>query len=176
VGDAVGSVVLALFREGRRDFSVAEVAERAGVHRTTVYRRWPTRSHLVGEGLRLHHNRVVVPDTGNIADDMAELVVALAEYFRDPVEVGRNLAIADSSDPELGRLILEHWGPVEDRICDRIRRAVADGQLAPDADPLLVYGMLVGPLVGQSLLQREPMPVQRARDLAAAVLRAFEVR
>ena len=51
----------------------------------------------------------------------------LAAYFRDPVEIALNLAIADTSDPELGRLIVEHWGPIEDRICDRIRRAVSSG-------------------------------------------------
>jgi AcrR family transcriptional regulator len=174
VGDAVANGVLALFREGRSNFSVAEVAERAGVHKTTVYRRWPTRAQLVGEGLRVHHNRVCVPDSGSITDDIRELALALAEYFRDPVEITLNLAVADTSDPELGRLVMEHWQPVEDRICDRIRRAVAAGQLAPNTDAMLVYGMLLGPLIAHPLFHGGPMPPQQVRALAAAVVRAFD--
>lgn len=46
------AVALALLREkGYRELNVDEVAERAGVAKTTVYRRWPTKGALVAAAL-----------------------------------------------------------------------------------------------------------------------------
>lgn len=81
---AVGEAVLALMREGQSGFSVAEVDERAGVHRTTVYRWWPTPADLVREALTLHATRLVVPDTGCWHGDVLALAVDFADFSRTP--------------------------------------------------------------------------------------------
>lgn len=49
-----------LAERGYRDLTVDAVAERAGVAKTTVYRRWPTKGALVAATL--------APPSGNAAD------------------------------------------------------------------------------------------------------------
>src|SRR5580658_8453688 len=47
------------------DLSMENIAARAGVHKTTVYRRWPTKADLVADAIRARSQAVVpLPDTG----------------------------------------------------------------------------------------------------------------
>lgn len=64
-----------LTREGFAGFSVERVANAAGVNRTTIYRRWPSKVDLlrsVIEPLLVPYARV--PDTGNSTQDLATLL------------------------------------------------------------------------------------------------------
>ena len=54
--------------------SVENVALRAGVHKTTVYRRWPDRETLVADALTdTVAQGVPSPDTGSFEGDLREL-------------------------------------------------------------------------------------------------------
>ena len=63
------AVALELLREqGYRDLNVDEVAERAGVAKTTVYRRWPTKGALVAAAIA-----PLIPNTsGDLASVLRE--------------------------------------------------------------------------------------------------------
>jgi AcrR family transcriptional regulator len=77
-----------LARSGYAAFRMDEVAARAGVHKTTIYRRWPTRAALVAavvERMRAPLRESPLPDTGRLEDD---LVLAFARRFRS----GRTVA------------------------------------------------------------------------------------
>ena len=66
------------------NFTVDAVAERAGTSRSVLYRRWADRTDLLEAalGLELRRDRVPAPDTGNLRDDMIEL---LRRYVRQDV-------------------------------------------------------------------------------------------
>src|SRR3954454_17804776 len=76
--ERVRSSVLAaaqeLLAEGGYDaLRVEDVASRAGVHKTTVYRRWPTKADLVMAVVEgRSEERVPVPDTGSLEDDLRQ--------------------------------------------------------------------------------------------------------
>lgn len=63
------AVALELLREkGYRDLNVDEVAERAAVAKTTVYRRWPTKGALVAAAIA-----PLIPNTsGDLASVLRE--------------------------------------------------------------------------------------------------------
>ena len=47
------------------------IAARAGVHPTTVYRRWPSLADLLGEvATSRFSGDIVVPDTGSLRGDL----------------------------------------------------------------------------------------------------------
>jgi AcrR family transcriptional regulator len=65
-----------LVENGYPDFTIESVAERAKTSRSVIYRRWPTKPELVraAVGRAGQRERVIVPDTGSLRDDMVELL------------------------------------------------------------------------------------------------------
>ncbi|MQY27254.1 TetR/AcrR family transcriptional regulator [Nocardia aurantia] len=65
-----------LVEAGYAGFTIESVAERAGTSRAVLYRRWPTKPELVRAAV-IHaggKERVAIPDTGSLRDDMIELL------------------------------------------------------------------------------------------------------
>src|SRR5437879_8491674 len=60
-----------LGEKGYDGFSMEAVARRSGVHKTTVYRRWPTRDALVIDALDSRSDRhSPIPCTGSLRVDL----------------------------------------------------------------------------------------------------------
>jgi AcrR family transcriptional regulator len=172
---AVARAVLELYREGHVAFGVAEVAERSGVHRATVYRRWPTRAQLLREALTLYTSKVVLADSGSLRHDLRLLAEQLAVIFSDPLVVAMNGAIASGSDPELAEAAVEHWTPLFDEISRALVRAAERGEAPAAVDPGLLGYLLVGPLLIQTVfIHVTPSPrfVAQLADVVAAAASA----
>jgi AcrR family transcriptional regulator len=170
---AVAEAVLDLLTEGAVDFGAADVALRAGVHRSTVHRRWPTRTELIAEALTLHTSRLHIPDTGSFEKDMHELAAALAAFFAGPVELAMNSAMASANDPQLSEIITGHWMPVVEAMAMTVRRAIDRGEVGGDADPEMAVDLLTGPLLSHTLLMREQPEEAYVQRLADAVIRSM---
>lgn len=65
-----------LAEKGYDGFTIESVAERARTSRAVVYRRWPSKPDLVmaAIGHGAFRQRVDVPDTGSLRDDMIDLL------------------------------------------------------------------------------------------------------
>ena len=172
---AVGDALLALMREGQSGFSVAEVDERAGVHRTTVYRWWPTPADLVREALTLHTTRLVVPDTGCWHDDVLALAVELADFFSDPVEMAMNTVLSGGLYPEFDEVQMDYWMPIFHEFSKVIERVIHRGEVRFDTNAEVALHLVTAPLLMHTVLlhsRPDPHLVQR---IAEAVSRAFAV-
>jgi len=74
-----------LARSGYAGFRMDEVAARAEVNRTTIYRRWPNRGALVAavvDRLRTPLRRNPLPDTGELERDLVEAFARRWKYGR----------------------------------------------------------------------------------------------
>src|SRR3954466_15989543 len=70
---------------GYDGLSVESVAARAGVHKTTVYRRWETKDRLIVAALtEAAEQRTEVPDTGDLELDLRALARAVRATLRSP--------------------------------------------------------------------------------------------
>ncbi len=83
----VRAVIRATFEElaevGFAALSIDDVAKRAGVNKTTVYRRWPTKADLVTTALlALPEEYFTMPNTGTIRGDVTEIAEKVARIFR----------------------------------------------------------------------------------------------
>ena len=82
---AIRDAAVELFAErGFEGVSVEDVAERAGVSRATIYRRYPSKVDLIVEaGGCLASDDIAFPDTGNLGDDLHGLARSLVKAFKD---------------------------------------------------------------------------------------------
>jgi len=121
------------------------VTAAAGVNRTTVYRRWPSKAALVAaaiEWMRPLVHDVPLPDTGGLERDLVQALRRKVNFKRR-VE-GRAWArlLAEKHDPEVSALIGD---AVQERSVEwyaMVTRAVARRELPAGTDPRLLLGML----------------------------------
>lgn len=168
---AVAAAALALLRRGETALSPALVAEEAGVARSTVYRRWPTRGDLLREAHALHTRSLVVPDTGDLERDVRGLSYRMARFFSDPTEVAMNVAMASHTDPEFNDWQIEAWQETTGELSMPFIRAIERGDLSPETDVKSLVVMLISPMLVQTVLTKQPVGRRDARRLADQVLR-----
>ncbi|GGM22853.1 TetR-like C-terminal domain-containing protein [Promicromonospora citrea] len=83
---AVHGAALELAAEGAAEaLTIPTIAQRAGVHPTTVYRRWGTVAELLADvSASRFAGDLVVPDTGDLRADLDRYAAGLAKDLTDP--------------------------------------------------------------------------------------------
>ncbi|GAA4719727.1 TetR/AcrR family transcriptional regulator [Phytohabitans rumicis] len=169
---AVHAATLAeLVDKGYAELTVDAVAQRAGVHKTTVYRRWNDRQSLVVDALAEHFAAdIPTPDTGALETDLRALARALVDSMAGPV----GTAVQAAMHSDAGRL--PEIAEARQRIfADRFRRAepvvsraIERGELPVGTDPAEVFKALAAPIYYRLLVIAEPVD-QTTADLAARI-------
>jgi AcrR family transcriptional regulator len=147
-----------LCESGFDALSVREIAERAGVHESSIYRRWGTKADLVSDALASRMGlEVPTPDTGSLREDLLALLRALAAFIGTPLgeNVVRMALRRDLPDSDAARD--RFWTDRFTRGSVILDRAEARGELRPGIDRFLTLETLVGPLYLRLLLTREPL-------------------
>jgi AcrR family transcriptional regulator len=163
VEPAVQSATLALLAEvGYDRLSIEAVAARAGVAKTTVYRRWAGKPELVLDAMRGIEPLPAAPDDcGCLRDDLLALMqrVVLGTYEKgDPLVVAA-IMHAMRSHRELATFVNERLAGVMRRhTAIIIDRAIARGELTPAAQGLELFPD-IGPaiLVSRLVVMGEPV-------------------
>src|ERR1700751_5486813 len=72
--------------EGPHALTVSEVAARAGVHETSIYRRWGSREALIIDALLSASQEFLpIPDTGSLRADLIAFANSLGAYLNETV-------------------------------------------------------------------------------------------
>jgi AcrR family transcriptional regulator len=172
VRQSVAHAVLELLATGDTELTVASIATKAGVHRATVYRRWPTVGDLLREALTVHTAALHIRDTGQWERDLRRLVDDLARFFSDPAELAMNIAMAGRSDEVLVEILTEHWMPVIGEIESLVRTAIERRQVTAAADPVTIVHLIISPLLVQTIVLRERPAKPFLRNLSDSIIRA----
>ncbi len=167
------AVLAELVASGYGRTSVESVAERAGVHKTTIYRRWGSKEQLVAEALEdAADDRTSVPDTGDIDADMRVLARAVMATLSTPEGAAtvRAIVAEASSSPQLAAVMSAFWTARRTQVGPLIEQAIARGQLPSTTDPGELMKYIAAPLYYQSLMTDEPLTERTADRAAAAAL------
>jgi len=170
--DTILDATLGLIAQRGYAFSIDEVAEAAGVHKSTIYRKWATKATLVGAAVqRLAAAEVPIPDGGDPLEDLRTLAVLVARSLRTPAgaQAIRSVVAAASEDPAVVDVAREFLGARYDAAVGLVNAAIAHGQIRSDVNPLLVWQAVVNPLHLRAVLG-EPAEDRIAEDLLALVL------
>jgi AcrR family transcriptional regulator len=140
---------------GYADLSVEDIAERAGVNKTSVYRRWPTKRDLVLAALEgFRDDSATLQDTGGLRSDLFAYLRSIA--IKLSVPRGRSIAraiMAESDDlAELARWLRQRHYAAPSPIFER---AIARGELGAATDTALLIELLSAPVFHRALIIRE---------------------
>lgn len=155
--------------------SLEGVAQRAGVHKTTVYRRWGTKERLVAEALALiADTQVQVPDTGHVDVDLQLLARSVATTLSSPQGAGVIRAMVDGAHRSavVRGIVQEFWANRISQVGVIVDRAVERGQLPPGVEAALLIHHLGAPLYHDLLVTLGPLTEQAADRAAAAAVAA----
>ncbi|MFI8851757.1 TetR/AcrR family transcriptional regulator [Streptomyces sp. 891-h] len=171
----------ALVEVGWGRLTMGEVAHRAGVAKTTLYRRWAAKSELVLDAVAVLFDELELPDRGCLRADVEGVVLSFAALLRRPETKTALMAVlAESTTDEALR------SRIRQAIVDRQKRLVLDGrsraqrrgELPPDpADPAetaqvvdLIFDVIAGAVVHRSLVSDRPVDEAWARQFATLLL------
>ncbi|HWH15777.1 MAG TPA: TetR/AcrR family transcriptional regulator, partial [Miltoncostaeaceae bacterium] len=155
----LAATVEILCDDGLPAVTVEAVAARAGVAKTTVYRQWDGRAHLVVDALRSTACTVAPPDSGAVREDLIGLLAGLAHAL-DTAPWARALAgVAESArhDPALASLHRTFAADCRGPVLEVLTRARSRGEVRPDADLTIAASALAGPLFYRRLVSLEPL-------------------
>ena len=175
-----GAAVLAatleiLAEDGFGALTIDAVAEKAGVHRTTLYRRWGTRERLVVDALAAQSTtEIPIPDTGTIQSDTEAIAKMVSANLASPL--GRALAqgmVGHGEDDEIRSVTEEFWRTRFERTDVVVNRAIERRELPEDTDPRLVVEMVVAPVWFRSIVTRSPIDDALITQVVETVIRGF---
>jgi len=174
VRSAVLGAASALLSEvGYEMMSVEDVATRAGVHKTTVYRRWPTKAALTADAVALHATEVIpIPDTGAVASDLRLLVrqVVASNGTAQGTRQARSFVAAAATSNELAELMHTFWSQRLELSAQIIERGIDRGELPAATDANLIIEMVIGPIWLRLLLTNEPITEEFADQIVELVV------
>jgi AcrR family transcriptional regulator len=174
-GEHVRRTVLAaafdeLAEKGVGSATIAGVAQRSGVHETTIYRRWDTKEKLFVEAmLSRSAEEIPTPDTGRVRDDLLAVVRAVIAYVTSPAGLAA-LHVASLTVDDQREDRQAFWAGRIKALRPVVERGIARGELRPDTDAGLLLETLIAPLHGRLLLTGEPVDEQLGERVVDLVL------
>lgn len=137
-----------LAHDGYDQLSIEAIAREAGVSRPTIYRRWPSKAHLVFDAaFGQPPDREPFSASEDFETNLRAFARAVLAFWLDPVVEAAALGILTERrrDPELH---IRTQQLLDERTKDAFRALVSSGveqgRVHPDVDVDMVYQALIG--------------------------------
>ncbi|GEJ97744.1 TetR/AcrR family transcriptional regulator [Streptomyces sp. NPDC003388] len=168
---AADAAILAATREalvelGWSKLALSDVALRAGVAKTTLYRRWAGKNELVVDAVAELFDELELPDRGSLAADIEGVVLQFAAILARPeARSGLMAVVAEATRDDALRERIR--ASIVDRqmrlVLEGRARAQRRGELPPEPDPTessrtvdLIFDMVAGAVVHRTLVSGKP--------------------
>jgi len=157
-----------LIENGYAGTTIDAISTRAGAGRPAIYRRWPSKAHIVHDAVYPVMESETVSDL-EIAEEISRLAYGAVALFGDAAarEAVPGLMSEGRSDPELRKaLTTDQLEVVREELGDRIARAVDAGEVREgiDADTLLDV------IAGAAIFAQSARDVQDQERLASTLV------
>lgn len=170
---AVLDATTTVLREvGPDNMAIADVAARAGVHETTIYRRWGSRENLIVAALLDNSSTTIpLPDTGSVRGDLIAVARAVADMLSQPDGAALARMAASSIDAATAAARHEFWEGRFSMLSAIVERGIARDELDPSIDARLLLTAVIAPLHMYATVIDQPITEDlpaRLVDLALA--------
>jgi AcrR family transcriptional regulator len=144
----VGATLELLAERGFQAATMDAIAERAGVGKNTIYRRWSSKEELVADAIYDLSGELDVLEGESLYAILLDQIHDFLDLFADPL-VGRvlpGLLGELHTNPEFAAV----WGervvrPRRQAIADLLREAIERGELREDIDPDVIADLIASP-------------------------------
>ncbi|MGW6738624.1 TetR/AcrR family transcriptional regulator [Streptomyces sp. NPDC055013] len=168
---AADTAILAATREalvelGWSKLTLGDVATRAGVAKTTLYRRWSGKNELVVDAVAELFDELELPDRGSLAADIEGVVLQFAAILARPeAKSGLMAVVAESTRDDALRERIRHSIVERQKglVLQGRSRAQERGELPPETDREeaartadLIFDVVAGAVVHRTLVSAEP--------------------
>ncbi len=181
----VHNAVIELYCEvGWAALTLDAVARRAGVGKSALYLRWPTKERLLLDALAALSMPLTFPDTGSVREDLLHFARQMFEYY-----LGTNglvtfrVSLEAMTHPELLASIQQQGSARILAARAIVHRGIARGELPAGTSATLVTDIIAGAVLNHLLATplnlREPMLKQLERyieNLVDLVLAGVQYR
>jgi AcrR family transcriptional regulator len=150
------------------------VAERAGISKATMYRRWRSKEELMLDAVASLVGEIAVPDTGSFAGDVRALLRNAVKLYADdrPSQLFPHLVGEMARNPALADAVRSGFlAQRRSVLCAIVERARARGELRPDVDTELCLDLFAGVIYYRFLITGGPLTRRVADDLADVIVR-----
>ncbi len=165
---------------GWSKLTMSDVAIRAGVAKTTLYRRWAGKNELVVDAVAVLFDELELPDRGSLAADVQGVVLQFAALLERPEARTALMAVVAEStrDDSLRRRIRSAIVDRQKRLVLLGReRAQARGELRYEDDASaaarnadLIFDVIAGAVVHRTLVSAEPVDTEWASGFTSLLL------
>lgn len=167
----LAAVVAELTEHGYAGASVERVAQRAGIAKTTIYRRWGGLGGLLADLMsRYAAQEIPVPDEGDLSSDLRALSRAVVASLASPA-IGAafaNIVAAAVQDPAARRMLSRFIDARAATMSVIVDRAAQRGEVPAGIDAAEVIRTVTAQLYFRLFVAGEPLS-QAAADRAAAI-------
>ena len=157
IDGAVLQAVAELLQEvGYLQLTIGAIAERAGTNKPAIYRRWPTKAHLVHEAVFPTQGPEMIPAGDDLRSDIRTLVAVGVELLGSPAaraalpgllaEMNSNSTLREDV---VGRFAGSAWGWLQ----HRLERAIATGEVRAEVQPSTVLEIIAGSTLVATLIR-----------------------
>jgi AcrR family transcriptional regulator len=172
-----GAVFDELADQGYARLSMEAVAKRAGVGKSALYRRWPSKQEMaLAVVAEFSVMQAVAPNTGSLRGDIRESLDSLMHWLSHPrfSRILPDLVAEMARNPELSKIVEGMIGqPRRDRALSMLQRAIQRGELDPDTDMELALDLLAAPIYWRLTVRDAEAEPGYLDKLAAAIARAL---
>jgi len=150
----------ALAEVGLDGLNFSEIGRRAGVHATSVQRRWGSRENVLLDALLSYAGQnIEVPDTGSLRGDLLRFSRSFADYFATPLGAAilKMLITASQDDADLSANRAEFVRLRLAAMRAMMERALARDELRSGIDLQIALDLAMGPIYVRTLITRQPI-------------------
>jgi len=163
-----------LINRGFAALSIEGVAARAGVAKTTIYRRWPSAADLALDAMRTFEADLTETPEGSVRDQLVWLIDGMRRKWNDPTYraimrrvTGDGIAHPEAYRQARGKLISPHL----EALHAVLRRGVEEGLVRPDLDIGWIRQMMTAPIMTATLTFKERVSKAQIEATIDVVLR-----
>ena len=165
------AALIEMAQVGYEHLSIENVAVRAGVNKTTIYRRWATTDVLALSALESASDQHGLPDTGSLQGDLLAYLIGFREVCRTPVMLSLARMYFGGNEGEgISSLIRERVHQTQCNALLMFQRAIDRGELPPNTDKECLRDLFLGGAQSLILFQDQELSDEKFKRIVSIFL------